>query len=707
MLFIGLDFETWAPRSIKEVGLDNYVNQDGFMVLAASLHKLESGAPWLYVNEHVTFDFLADPLAQTKFLERMHSTWTREGHLTAHNSAFEEAVMNWLTHGEWAKADQMFIDSAVISRCMGAGSSLASASRQLLGEDKFADGERLVRKFSLCPTPPTWAAVENDPDWQLFVHTYNRMDAELSAQLAAKYFSVLDYIGEWGYQLTTDKMNVAGWKVDLEAVHAMKRWYEDNKRTALEEFREQYDPSGKLNVNSLPQMKIWCRERGVNATSFSEEAVEKLLGQVSKRLNTATLTSEQYSKLYQVNSLLNLKQVLGGSSLTKLDRIIKLTSADGRLRHQYMHCGAGQTYRTSGTGVQMQNLKRLAGRPSDMDEIHNSDSTWTNEELASNLRQVFTASHPDGRLIVGDFKSVESRGLAWLAGETWKLDAYRDGQEVYKMQAAKIYNVPYANVTYAQRTNGKVGELSCGYGAGPEAVRSFAQGMHIDMSEDDAVVLVTDWRDQCPKTVQLWNDLDEGLHSILTSQDSSVNKRLGCEQSDVSVEFKKITTPQPLLDIHPGAQSIQVQLYVNKRLTVSRVIHGLYQYGRDICYYKPSKTLSGPPWVSWFMNPKTKRRQRYKIYGGKLTGILVQSLCRELFFHSLTRLMKKLDHYENLSARIVGQFHDEIVVDWSPESGISEESVVGSMRFCMTSTPDHIHGFPLDVDIHSDFRYIK
>ena len=703
--FVGLDFETWAPRSIKDVGLDNYVNQDGFMVLAASLHNIEI-VPQGPLHEKSIFDFVCSPTARSDFLRTMNSVQARSATLVAHNSAFEEAVLNQMTDGDWMELDRKFIDSAVIGRCMGAGSSLAAAARQLLGEDKFADGERLVKKFSLSPTPPTKGVVENDPEWQVFVHVYNALDAELSARLADKYFATLGYSDEWNYQLTTDKMNLAGWKVDLEAVHAMKRKYEENKRDALHRFREEYDPSGKLNVNSLPQMKAWCRERGVNATSFSIEAVQKLYALTSKRLPQVT-TLKQYDNLLEVRALLELKETLGGSSLTKLDRIIALTSADGRLRHQYMHCGAGQSYRTSGTGVQMQNLKRLAGVPADMDEVLDHDSIWSNDELASNLRQVFTASHPEGRLIVGDFKSVESRGLAWLAGETWKHDAYLKGLEVYKMQAAKIYNVIYDDVTPAQRTNGKVGELSCGYGAGPGAVRSFAQGMHIDMSEDDAIALVADWREHCPKTVQLWKDLDDGLHCILNQQLRTHTVTLGCRESDVFVKFRKISTPQSLTDIHPGAQSIQVLLYVNHKVTVTRVINGLYLYGRDICYYKPSKKLTGPAWSSWFMNQKTKQRQRYKIYGGKLTGILVQSLCRELFFHSLHQLEKGLGDPKQSGAQAVGQFHDEIVVDWSPEGDTTEADVIHIMRKCMRRTPNHIYGFLLDVDIHSDFRYIK
>ena len=119
--------------------------------------------------------------------------------------------------------------------------------------------------------------------------------------------------------------------------------------------------------------------------------------------------------------MLRTKQVLGGSSLKKLKVILDTVGPDGVLRDQYMHCGAGQSFRTSGRGVQMQNLKRLPPQPRGIAELFDPQQDWTNEELAENVRQCFTAHHPQGSLIVGDFSSVESRGLAYLAGEQWKL----------------------------------------------------------------------------------------------------------------------------------------------------------------------------------------------------------------------------------------------------------------------------------------------
>src|SRR5690606_11992918 len=152
------------------------------------------------------------------------------------------------------------------------------------------------------------------------------------------------------------------------------------------------------------------------------------------------------------------------------------------LRGQYLHVGAGQTFRTSGRGVQMQNLKRIGGKPRPINP--NRVLVWGNDALSSNIRQVFTASEPLGKLIIGDLSSIESRGLAYLAGAEWKLDAYAQGKDMYKVQAVSMGLASgYDNVTPAQRQTGKVGELSCGYGAGPGAVRSFAEKMGTELTD--------------------------------------------------------------------------------------------------------------------------------------------------------------------------------------------------------------------------------
>lgn len=695
-LYLGLDFETFSGVDITKVGLDNYINHPDFEPLLGAIAWRET--PSSEISTHL-YDFVQRRSPLNDFPGDLNLLVKDGRTLAAHNSMFEKLVLNrrWPTQIPATR----IVDTAVVARCMGADSKLENAAPQLLDPTmrKHTEGKRLIRKFST-GTRPSKDQVKDDPDWKLYGE-YCVQDAKLSLLLAEKFALILQE-KELRYQQLTDQMNRVGWKVDLDIVDTMQRLYEENKAALLDNFQLRSDPGRTLNLNSTVQLKKWCAERSIKATSFDEAHVSSLLTRLNKALQAGRFSGSKLADVLEVVEMLKVKQALGGSSLSKLQKIKELTGPDGRLRHQYMHVGAGQSYRTSSVGVQMQNLKRLDGNHlGDMDSMEENPGDWSNDKLAENLRQVFTATDPDGELVVGDFSSVESRGLAYVAGEDWKLDAYRKGQDLYRVLGAKIGGLTYDKVpkSHPLRQTGKVGELACGYGAGAGAVASFAQGMGIEMTEAEAGDLVTDWRSINPMVVKMWNDLNDALHAAVKGTAYIVKLA-----NDIVVRIAPIITPESLQLIHPGAQSLKVVMYARDKLFLSRVFHGCYLRGRDIIFYKASSKVNGPLWTDTYVNPKTKLLTYYKVYGGKLTGILIQSMCRQVFFNSLERLSRTLT---GTGVEIVGQFHDEIVVDWNPgRTKLSLDQVITIMENCM-SIPGQLVGFPLEADIKHAHRYIK
>ena len=694
-LYLGLDFETFSGVDITKVGLDNYINHPDFepLLQAIAWRVTPSSEISTRLYDFVRFDYNDNWVSEDlKHLVKGGRT------LAAHNSMFEKLVLNRL----WPTQipDTRIVDTAVLARCRGADSKLENAAPQLLDPTmrKHTEGKRLIRKFST-GTRPSKDQVKDDPDWKLYGE-YCVQDAKLSLLLAEEFAPALK--DELKYQQLTEQMNRVGWKVDLDTVDTMQRLYEENKAALLDNFQLRSDPGRTLNLNSTVQLKKWCAERSIKATSFDEAHVSSLLTRLNKALQAGRFSGSKRADVLEVVEMLKVKQALGGSSLSKLQKIKELTGPDGRLRHQYMHVGAGQTYRTSSVGVQMQNLKRLDGNHlGDMDSMEENPGDWSNDKLAENLRQVFTATDPDGELVVGDFSSVESRGLAYVAGEAWKLDAYRKGQDLYRVLGAKIGGLTYDEVpkSHPLRQTGKVGELACGYGAGAGAVASFAQGMGIEMTEAEAGNLVSDWRSINPMVVKMWNDLNDTLLAAVKGLPTTVKLA-----NDIAVRIAPISTPESLQQIHPGAQSLKVVMYVRDKLFLSRVFHGCYLRGRDIIFYKASSKVNGPLWTDTYVNPKTKLLTYHKVYGGKLTGILIQSMCRQVFFNSLELLSLALT---GTGVEIVGQFHDEIVVDWNPgRTKLSLDQVITIMENCM-SDPGPLKGFPLEADIKHAHRYIK
>jgi DNA polymerase len=699
--YVGLDFETYSGASLPDVGLFNYVNDPDFRPLIASLRR-RYDAP-------LRFDFIADPDAVEKLRKELAGR-----HVAAHNAIFEKAVLDAI--GIHIESDR-FIDTAMLARAAGAAGKLEAAAPQLLGIDKMESGMRLIKLFCI-PGKLQEANGSNafDPaiidqfpdDWKEFGE-YCDLDALLGLELAELLLPDFPEKEHLNAAVTMD-MNTTGWCVDLTAVNWMQDLYEANLVELVRSFRQDV-ASPDLNFNSTPQLRKWCAVRGINAKSFDEAAVKKLIAAIERRLQSPLTKPGQVDDFREVLRMLQTKQALGGSSLKKLKVILDTTAKDGRLRDQYMHIGAGATFRTTGRGAQMQNLPRLkdggfAGGASGLMPYY---TQWSNSELSENIRLLFTASHPNGQLVVGDFGSIESRGLAWQSGEEWKLEAYRNNQDVYKVLASRIFNTPVEDVTKPQRQTGKQGELSCGYQAAGEAVHSFVAKMGDVMTMEEATSLVSDWRKQNPKTVEYWWDLDTALRKVVAGAPRAI---VLLPHGEVVIE--RVRAPGSLSKQHPGVSSLQVEMYTYANstwdpqrqryanLVFTRVIHGVHEAGRNLRYYKPSQRKTGELWTNKFTDPKTKMTKYYSIYGGKLAGILTQSLCRELFFDSLRHIHSWVEKQPNV--RLVGQFHDEIILDWTPgwtSLHATQEALTLAMTVCA------LDDFPLAVDVKHAYRYTK
>lgn len=694
---IGLDFETYSDVDLKKHGLARYLASQNFTPLIVS--QAWQAGPDVFTD---TVDFIADKDHALNVLRN----WISDKTIVAQNAPFERGVLSRI--GIHLPASR-FIDSAVVARAAGAGGSLEAGAAQLLDADKMEVGKNLIKVFSV---PGKYqeengngafdprVVADNPVDWKMFAE-YCELDAKLGFLLEQRF-------GRWltdkeqRYAELTMEMNDVGWNVDVETVKEMERRYQENLVTAVERFRATHNLPD-LNFNSYPQQLEFCKSRGIKARSFDEAHVASMLKRLEKKLDAGGLTPEKEENYMAVTEFLRVKQMLGGSSLSKLSTILNMVSSDGRLRDQYLHCGAGQTLRSTGRGVQMQNLKRLdMDNIGDMDTLMDDAVDWTNSQMARNLRQVFTATNPDGFLLVGDFKGVENRGLAWMAGQADKLAAFRRGEDPYKMLASKMYGTPYDAVTGEQRQFGKVGELSCGYQAGPGAVVDFAAKMGMELTEGEATKLVYDWRDANPNIVDFWDALDEMLRQCVGGHGTRIEWTL---PDGYRVRIYQVDTPLSLLRQEPRGRSICMEIYSVQRdeTFLKRYFHGCYVLGREVRYFKPSERKTGDLWRAGYIHPKTGQWTPYTLYGGKLAGILTQSLCREIFFHSLNLLRKWTDGYDTIA--VIGQFHDEIVVDWEPGQ-VDLEGTKANMKVAMCA-PGPLRSFPLDADIKHAYRYTK
>src|SRR5688572_17508912 len=174
----------------------------------------------------------------------------------------------------------------------------------------------------------------------------------------------------------------------------------------------------------------------------------------------------------ELRFLLEARLEASKSSGAKYRRGLEMVGEGSRIRYGIRFSGAGRTGRFSGRGFQPHNMQRpttyhlkpdggRSKKPVKADfilgtlvpgikagKVLNNELTYggPNEACANALRCAIVAA-PGNELVVADWSNIESRVLAWIAEETWKLDAYRaldrgEGEDLYKLLFSQFFGKP-------------------------------------------------------------------------------------------------------------------------------------------------------------------------------------------------------------------------------------------------------------------------
>jgi DNA polymerase-1 len=88
------------------------------------------------------------------------------------------------------------------------------------------------------------------------------------------------------------------------------------------------------------------------------------------------------------------------------------------------------------------------------------------DEAGREIRKAFIPRDNDHVLLAADYSQIELRIIAEISNDQAMLEAFIDGNDFHRATAAKVYNVPYDEVSSEQRRNAKTVNFSITYGAG-------------------------------------------------------------------------------------------------------------------------------------------------------------------------------------------------------------------------------------------------
>lgn len=312
----------------------------------------------------------------------------------------------------------------------------------------------------------------------------------------------------------------------------------------------------------------------------------------------------------------------------------------------------------SGRLIQVQNLRR-----NNLQDLDLARSLVRNKEYES-LEMLYdspsdvlsqlirTAFIPkEGcRFIVSDFSAIEARVLAWLAGEDWVLNAFKNGEDIYCSTASQMFGVPVVKhgVNGDLRQKGKVATLACGYGGSVGALKAMG-AIEMGLSEDELQSIVDSWREANPNIVSLWWDIDSLVKRVVKTRTKEKYKNL-------------------VISYEKGI--LFIQLPSKRRLAYPKAKIGMNRFGGESIVYEG--IVVGNKW------------DKIESYGGKFVENIVQAIARDILAEAMMRLEKK-------GFNIVMHIHDEVVIE-------SDSSSIEEINEIMSLVPSWAPGLFLDAD---------
>jgi DNA polymerase len=416
----------------------------------------------------------------------------------------------------------------------------------------------------------------------------------------------------------------------------------------------------------------------VALTGFRASERDKLLGWLNAHgMDMSNMTAEMVTAMLQRTNLtpnvrraLELRQEGSQTSVAKYAKMMEI-QREGKIRNTLVYHGASTGRWASRGGLNLQNI----ARPTLSDEeikraiprvFERGVGTLT--ELSSLVRSSIVA--PKGKTFVDvDFSSIENRVASWIAGQTDKVELFRQGLDEYKAFASSsLYQVPYNEVTKEMRQISKSAVLGCMFGQGYRGLVKYAEGMGVQISEGQSKQAVDAYRTAYAKVKDCWYECERKAMDAIN---------------------------------HPD-QAFQVG-----KLTFKYAKDALWMRlpsGRLICWRNPKVEKQLTPWgvqrdgiTVRSQNTFTRQWGRNNLIGSSIFQSAVQGTARDILAECTLSL-------ETAGFEVINLIHDEVLMLADEDKA---EETLATVTSIMTTPPKWAQDFPLAAEGWVDKRYRK
>jgi DNA polymerase len=652
MKTLWIDFETRSRCDLKAHGVYNYARDPSTDVLCMS---------WAFDDDEVQTWLPGQPFPDEV---RNHI-----GQIRAHNAAFERLVFWYVLQMDFAL--EQFYCTATQARANCAPGSLEDAGR-FAGAAMRKDhrGSQLVR--ALCIPRPD-GTFNDDATLMTALVEYCERDVRAMRAISQGMRELSDT--ELADYHVNERINDHGVLVDVPLAKAAQVY----AAAELEEIQALVVSVTEGAVTSVrsPRMREWVWDRvGPQARDLmmvtkGEETKRSIDKNV--RASLLVLAEENPDEVpADVADVVQCADDLWASSVAKFARMADLADEeDHRVRGVFVFAGGAATGRASSYGAQLHNFARKTAKDPEavrhaMVRSHQIVPAYgkrVTDVLKGMLRPSLMAA--SGRkLVTADWSAIEARVNPWLsncASGDAKLDLFRTGEDIYKVNASATFGVGVPDVDDAQRQVGKVQELACGFGGSVGAFNAMGRIYGVVLPEAQSRRMVEAWRRANPWAVEQWSALERAY---------------------------TIAMRQPGHEFTAGRVTY---LYDRQHLWYA------LPSGRVLCYPHARFERDGITYAkaAWKPAQDAKEWPRARLWHGLACENIVQAVANDLLRDALRRL-------DAAGHRVVLHVHDEIVLEAD-----DVEAAAAQLEAVMVAPPAWAAGLPLAAEVNIRERYGK